>query len=403
MGNRRGNGFGTLISKGPGRAYLARWVYRGRTYYRSTGRIRRSEALKELERLTRPFREKTDAEVLRSLESRVKAAEETASSESVPLDGMFDAYAESLESKGASASTMRLYGDYSSSLASWLAENTECSEMRDVGEREAERYLSFAAKKFCPAAYNLRLSFFRRLWRVLAAKAGLSSNVWDGFRKASVPKGSPRRPFTKEELAKTLREASKDPPMLLMFAAGAYTGLRLGDCAELKWKDVDLAAGVLRVVPRKTRRHMPGPLEIPVHRALGRLLAAWNAEAYAAGRLHEKTKAVLDRAGVSGVTFHCLRHTFISVGIDSGLSPMLVQRIVGHSSVDMTAAYWHSNLDAARSAVAALPDWTAGEAKPAQVPGLSEEGLAELRKAFMDSDGDLDGTVRRLLKESGRG
>ena len=59
----------------------------------------------------------------------------------------------------------------------------------------------------------------------------------------------------------------------VLFAVGAYTGLRLGDCATLRWDAVDMAARTLTVTPRKTaRRRMALPVTIPLHPSLHAVL-----------------------------------------------------------------------------------------------------------------------------------
>ncbi len=54
-------------------------------------------------------------------------------------------------------------------------------------------------------------------------------------------------------------------------------------------------------------------------------------------------------------SFHSLRHTFVSLSANAGVPLPVVQSIVGHCSTAMTRHYYHENLDALRSAVAAIP------------------------------------------------
>ena len=63
-----------------------------------------------------------------------------------------------------------------------------------------------------------------------------------------------RTPFTPEELKKIFAVAKgKRLYPLIVLAAG--TGLRKGDLCTLEWDSVDLKAGMLRVVPRKTSKY----------------------------------------------------------------------------------------------------------------------------------------------------
>ncbi len=63
-----------------------------------------------------------------------------------------------------------------------------------------------------------------------------------------------RTPFSPEELKKIFAEAdgSRIYPLIVL-AAG--TGLRKGDLCTLEWASVDFKAGMLRLMPRKTRKH----------------------------------------------------------------------------------------------------------------------------------------------------
>lgn len=379
---RRQNGFGTLVSKGEGKPYLARWCYDGKVYTKSTGEVDRQKALKALEKLTRPFREDSKIEVLRSLEAKVKSAEDLVKqTRSVKLDKLEEVYESSLYAKDISSGTLHIYLSYIRSLVDWLRDSTKCKEMKEVRAAEAKEYLSSIADKISTDNYNIRLVFFKKLWNVLKEEAGLEANVWEEFKKMKTQRGSSRRPFTQEELLKILIVAQRDQRMLLLVALGIYTGLRISDCAMLKWKDVDIASRVLRVVPIKTRRHLSAPIEIPIHSSLLRVLNAWastvgtcseyvcsdNAIDYRSGTLERKVRKLFTDCGIETsrvdekgrrkliAGFHSFRHSFISMAINSGMSPFAVQQVVGHASVDMTAAYFHSNLNVIKSGIESLP------------------------------------------------
>ncbi|MBR4604493.1 MAG: tyrosine-type recombinase/integrase, partial [Kiritimatiellae bacterium] len=160
-------------------------------------------------------------------------------------------------------------------------------------------------------------------------------------------------------------------------------GLRLGDCCLLAWDAVDFAAGVLRVVPRKTRRYLAGrPVVIPLHAELAAELAAVPpaeregcvlpaiASDYGLRRwaLSRAIAAIFAEAGIEtsvavegrsrrapSATFHSLRHTFVSVAVNAGIPLATVQAIVGHKSTAMTGHYYHPSVEALRRAVDAMP------------------------------------------------
>ena len=73
---RRRNGCGTLISKGKGKPWMAKWKFDGKTYYRSTGEVDKKKASLKLAEFVRPFQEKTELEVLNNLKAKVESKSE---------------------------------------------------------------------------------------------------------------------------------------------------------------------------------------------------------------------------------------------------------------------------------------------------------------------------------------
>jgi integrase len=78
--------------------------------------------------------------------------------------------------------------------------------------------------------------------------------------------------LTIDELRKICQTATGELQTLL--ALGIYSGLRLGDCATLRWGEVDLPRAMIRRIPNKTARRNPKPVIVPIHPILiGDMLA----------------------------------------------------------------------------------------------------------------------------------
>ena len=56
------------------------------------------------------------------------------------------------------------------------------------------------------------------------------------------------------------------------------------------------------------------------------------------------------------LSFHCLRHTATSLLKNAGISPAIVQDIIGHDSAAVSAHYTHIEADAKRNALNAMPN-----------------------------------------------
>jgi integrase len=156
-----------------------------------------------------------------------------------------------------------------------------------------------------------------------------------------------------EVLFETSRE-TRWYPLWVLFGT---TGLRIGEALGLKWSDVDLLAGRLRVrralqrqrgrglvfvepksvtsrrcvelpqlaiaVLKEQRLHVDGELVFPNREG----------EPVEPGTVSDALKVALDRAGLPRIRVHDLRHTTATVLLEAGVHPKLVQHLLGHSTV----------------------------------------------------------------------
>ncbi len=140
---------------------------------------------------------------------------------------------------------------------------------------------------------------------------------------------------------------------LLMF--GLYTGMRRGEIMPLVWDRVDLDAGLFRVEETKSGV----PLELPVTRQLGEILARRRANSDAmpeafrgwvfpspfskSGHVVELHShyAGITRVGGAKFWFHGLRNAFITVAERELMLPRsLTKRLVNHARPsDVTEGY----------------------------------------------------------------
>lgn len=162
--------------------------------------------------------------------------------------------------------------------------------------------------------------------------------------------------------------------------AGYCTGLRLRDVAELKWEAVDFDANVLRVRTRKTRTALVLPLH-PEFEAWLRTQPRGIAKAPifrdlsgkgTGGRhgLSGRFKAIMERANItarivrqgegagrqtSSLSFHSLRHAFVSALANAGVAAELRQKLSGHADERTHERYTHHEIETLRAAMAKLP------------------------------------------------
>lgn len=135
------------------------------------------------------------------------------------------------------------------------------------------------------------------------------------------------------------------------------TGLRRGEIFHLKWFDLDFTRGLINIQESKsgTKR------SVPMNETVKRLLISLKRKSEyvfpsprTGGRLVDIKKAfrqAVDQAGLKDFRFHDLRHTAATRMADSGADVFTLARILGHSSIQMTARYAHATDSAIRRAV----------------------------------------------------
>ena len=259
----------------------------------------------------------------------------------------------------------------------------EIGNLAEVTREAIAEYLACIRADVCASTYNGRICVLREIFHVLADKAGLVDDPWDGVRLHADDCHS-RRELTIDELERLIKSATKAGDMWRrLFTIGMYTGLRLGDCCRLAWNAVNLERGVIQLIPAKTRKHAHGqPITIPIHTML---MSAFNeipksergdfvlpelADFYKNSKwrvsrglelifkaAHIETSIRIEgrRTRTPEATFHSLRHTFVSLAANAGVPLPVVASIVGHSSTAMTRHYYHANEEMLRQAVAAIP------------------------------------------------
>jgi integrase len=120
----------------------------------------------------------------------------------------------------------------------------------------------------------------------------------------------------------------------------AFTGCRIGEAAEIEWRDLNFVAGEVVVKGDPEEGTKNGEIRrvpmIPQARQLFERMRASRAAEPASQKIflvHECQKA-MDRAakkiGMARITHHDLRHFFATVSIESGVDIPTVSRWLGH-------------------------------------------------------------------------
>ena len=241
----REKGTGSLQLEKSGR-WTMRVGIKGKRYSRSTRTTDREKAEKFLERFLSPL----------GLGSR-----------RLPLADVWLEYVKSPDRRDLAQSTLNAKRLVWMDFARWMEHrHLEIGNLAEVTHEAIAEYLACIRAEVCASTYNARICVLREIFHVLAAKAGLVDDPWDGVRLHADDCHS-RRELTLDEIERLMKAATKaGGEWKRLFTIGIYTGLRLGDCCCLAWNSVNLERGVIQLIPTKTRKHAHGqPVTIPIH------------------------------------------------------------------------------------------------------------------------------------------
>ncbi len=165
-----------------------------------------------------------------------------------------------------------------------------------------------------------------------------------------------------------------------LWATAIYAGLRRGELMGLRWRDVDLAGGVIEVVrawdPKEHVMVAPksaaGTRRVPIAAALRAFLAPAKLAAptdperfvfgsgtapFSASSTYERARRAWRRAGLQPIRLHDCRHTFASLMIAAGVNAKALSTFMGHANISITLDRYGHLMPGAEGEAAGLM-WT---------------------------------------------
>lgn len=284
--------------------------------------------------------------------------------------------------------TLAFYKSAVTKLTSFLGDKAE-REISDITRDDVTAFRNEESKKLAPKTVNHSLKVAKMIFRAARRDGLISEDPCEFVDTVRMARGSQRRPFTIDELKAVLAVADDEWRSMIYF--GIYTGQRLGDISMLTWQNIDLQAGEVRLVTRKTGRTLIIPIAPPLRRHIEALpssddpaapihprafaivdaqgksghLSNWFADLLSTAGLREKKKhSKTTETGVGrgrgssggGLSFHCLRHTAVTLLKEAGIPAAVVMELIGHDSAAMSQHYTHVGKEALEKAAKSMPD-----------------------------------------------
>ena len=224
------------------------------------------------------------------------------------------------------------------------------------------------------------------------------------FTKIKLPKKQKVQPaFINSSLLSAIGNKIKTSVVRDVIVFGFYTGMRLNEIVNLKWKNLNLTTRIITVgdeefitkgknqrfipicdealgVLLRRKKNVEGKTEENPYRQVnekiesiggqacmlplnqgetfhGYIFCKSNGERYNGDYLSKKFKEACKAAGIDkSIHFHSLRHSFASNLVQQGISLYVIKELLGHSSISTTEIYSHLNIDSLREAISVLDE-----------------------------------------------
>jgi integrase len=289
-------------------------------------------------------------------------------------------------------------------LESWVANRTDTSKATQLEYRRAkDLFLKFLGtrasrplttlqpkqleefkleltKRVAPSTVNKAIKILKASFNNAVAKRQLEFSPAEHVAAIEVEESN-RRPFTDAELRKLLQKANAEWRTMILIAF--YTGLRLRDCANLTWQNIELHQGIINIQTEKTGRRQILPIAEPLSRHLQQLAGDDPNAPLCPGLFGKGTTlsnqfyGIMAKAGIvekrshqskgkgravrretNRISFHSLRYNTTSALKSAGVSDSVAMDIVGHETEAVSRNYTRIADDAKRAAINKLPDIT---------------------------------------------
>ena len=264
---------------------------------------------------------------------------------------------------------------YEAALRDHVVPRIGRTRLGDVQHRDVQRIADdLLAEGRDPSTIRNALMPLRVIFRRSVEDGDIAVNPCTHLRLPAV-RGRRERiasPEEAERLVAALPE--RDRPI---WATALYAGLRRGELMALRWEDVDLANGVIRVrraYDEKARlevepKSRAGRRSVPIVGALRDILVVHKAARertdglvfggdapFQPSNLWRRAQRAWSRADLQPIGLHEARHTFASVLIAAGVNAKAITTYMGHASIQTTYDLYGKLMPGSEAEAAALVD-----------------------------------------------
>lgn len=271
-------------------------------------------------------------------------------------------------------------GEFLKKYLEW-SKNTKSKNTYITDEKTINNLLEYFGEKIKLSQINLQKLEGWKIWlvdtlgyskttaniRIRHAKAMFNKAVeWQFLEKSpserlkqyTTPKGKPDFLTLKE--IKKLFSVIENKTHLAVFNLLFWTGMRIAEAVNLTWDDVDFKEMVIKVRSKKTwhtkdykERHIPIHPELVPHLEHLKKVNSEKVLPYKYPTVEHLFQKYSQKSGIR-VSPHLLRHSIATALASMGISPQVIQKILGHSNLSTTMIYAKMTDDYVRKSLETL-------------------------------------------------
>ena len=224
-------------------------------------------------------------------------------------------------------------------------------EPREITRLDVERLKRVALAGKSPQTVKLTLSLLRRLLRYGTKREGIPGPAFTFDEFMPTVNNEVIETLTDSQMKKllTVLKETDDIQIGHMMLLALYTGMRKSELIKLRWADVDLDSGFIRLRDTKGKRDMTIPLNRSARDILeGHPRQGEHVFTHRGGRpfkeIRKRVQKLREAADLPGDfrPLHGLRHVFATTLANSGEVDLYVlQRLLTHKDAKTTSRYAH--------------------------------------------------------------
>ena len=271
--------------------------------------------------------------------------------ETITFEKLAHEYLEYYRSSGSKENQKRVR-----SLMNHLIEYFGPMELQEITPWSIEGYTRLRVdKRMAPRTVNTELDYLR---------ASLGKAVEWGFllnvpvvKRIPVHEAGPARDLSPDEIIRILSDLPEHQRDATVIALG--TGMRIGEIYRLTPDQWDKDAHVVTILKTKAKREREIPIAPHIEQIFERRFKRYTTKLFPYSSVENmvahfvyERKQLYRKLGKW--RFHDLRHTFASMLAERGAPAHVIMELLGHSSLDMTTRYTHTDRERKRAAVSLL-------------------------------------------------